>query len=112
MPCNYVRSRRQTAADRKREIERALAELERKLRERAVNLEIGRQGAVVFKGWRPNDRGGVSDVCAYRRLAQAGSWELRQAIKRAEARSGRRVNPQAVASGLHSHDGGETWARD
>lgn len=111
MPCDYVRNPRQTAADRKREVERTLKELERKLRERAVNIEIGRQGAVAFKGWK-RDRNDVTDVCAFRRLSQAGSWELRQSIKRAEAQSGKRVNPQAVASGLHSHDGGNTWSRD
>jgi hypothetical protein len=40
-----------------------------------------------------------------------GSPELRQAVARAEAMQGVKVNPQAVASGFHSHDNGLTWSK-
>lgn len=41
----------------------------------------------------------------------SNSWELRQAVARAEAQQGRKVNAHAVASGLHSHDGGKNWEK-
>ncbi len=34
------------------------------------------------------------------------------ALAKAEAQAGRTVDKQAVASGLHSHDGGKTWGKD
>jgi len=98
MPCDtYLRE-----AQIKREIE----ELERKLQENQVQLVIGENGAIAFQNW--DDRK-VSDVCAYNRLMVSGSWALQQAIAAAEMLSGRQVNAQQVASGVHCHDGGKTW---
>ena len=72
-----------------------------------VKVVIGRNGAIAFKGlWRSD---GVADVCAYRALSAENSVELRRAVARAEAIAGVKVNPQQVAQGTHSHDGGATW---
>lgn len=108
MPCDTVRRRQQTAQDRQREIDRSLAELERRIASGQVSISIGPDGAVAFNGWG-QERDGVTDVCAFTTLQNRGSWELRQAVARAEAMSGRKVNERAVAAGVHSHDGGTTW---
>lgn len=93
---------------RKREVKAALDRLERYLQTGSVRIQISPQGAVAFQGWRDRDR--VTDVCAYRTLMLKNSWPLKQAIARAEAMSGRKVNQRAVAAGVHSHDGGQTWS--
>jgi hypothetical protein len=108
MPCDTVRlSPGQTLAERMAQVKAALQRLEQKLQSGAVRLGIGPNGAVVFQGWA--DRDGVTDVCAYRSLAAENSWALRQAVARAEQFSGRKVNVNAVAAGVHSHDGGRSW---
>lgn len=74
-----------------------------------VQVVIGRNGGFAFKGWADADRSGVSDLCAYRALANRP--ELRRAVMRAESMSGTRLSAIAVATGVHSHDGGVTWSR-
>ena len=76
----------------------------------SVSVVVGRSGSVAFKGWSDAAREGVSDLCAYRAIANAP--EIRRALFRAEALSGNKLDPRAMASGLHSHDGGSTWSRD
>lgn len=109
MPCDTQLREGQTLQAREREVKAALDRLERYLQSGSVRVQIGPQGAVAFQGWRDRDR--VTDVCAYRTLALKSSWALKQAVARAEAMSGRKVNPQAVAAGTHTHDGGRTWSR-
>jgi hypothetical protein len=87
MPCDTVLEQNQTIEQRQRETKEALDRLERYLKNGTVQVKVGPQGAIVFQGWR--DRSGVS----------------------AQAMSGKRVNPKAVASGTHSHDGGRTWSK-
>jgi hypothetical protein len=99
-----------TPEQRQREVREALARLQERLRMGEVKLVIGPSGAVAFSGRTDAERDGVADACAFRKLQAQGSPELRQALARAEA-TGRKVNPQAMASGLHSHDGGKTWGR-
>lgn len=108
MPCDTVLSPEQTAAQRQREIDESLVELERRMSAGAVEIAIGPDGAVAFAGWGA-ERRGITDVCAFRTLASRDSWELRQAVARAEAMSGRRVSAAAVSAGVHSHDGGHSW---
>ena len=105
MPCDIQAN---LNAQRRRAVDESLARLKRALAANTVKVVIDRAtGALAFNGlWR---RDGVADVCAYRALAAAGSIELRQAVARAEALAGRAVNPQAVAQGTHSHDGGSSW---
>ena len=85
----------------------AIQRLDRALEGGTVRVSIGANGALAFKGiWR-ND--GVTDLCAYRALQSTSSAALRRAIARAEVTAGRQINPQAIAAGVHSHDGGGTW---
>lgn len=87
--------------------QQALSRLKGALLSGAVQAVIGRNGAIAFKGW--TDNAGVSDLCAYRALANTP--EMRRAVTRAEAMSGNRLSLIAVATGVHSHDGGATWSR-
>jgi hypothetical protein len=89
------------------QVEKAIRRLETQLGTGQVKVGIAPNGAVVFQGWA--DRDDIVDACAFRTLQAQSSFALRQAIARAEATSGRRVNANAVAMGLHSHDGGRTW---
>lgn len=107
MPCDSPRNSQQTAEEREREIIASLRRLEAQLTSNQVSIVISPEGAVCFAGWA--DRDGVSDVCAYHRLMAQGSFALANAIAQAEMMSGRQVNPAAVGSGVHSHDGGHTW---
>lgn len=88
----------------------AVQKLRARLASGAVSVVIGRQGGIAFKGWNASEREDVTDVCAYRALAASNSPELRRAIMRAEAMSGNKLNERAIASGLHSHDGGKTFS--
>lgn len=113
MPCDTVRVGESAWARERREasIEAALAALEADLERGVVSVVIDRaSGAVAFDGWASGSRSGVSDVCAFRRLELSSSMALKLAIERAELQAGRAVNREAVASGLHSHDGGRTWS--
>lgn len=107
MPCDTRLVDGQTLEGRNNQVKSALRRLEAALKGGTVKVNIGPNGAVAFQGWK--DRDDVSDVCAFRTLTAEGSWELRQAVAKAEAMTGRKVNPSAVGSGVHSHDGGSTW---
>ena len=85
---------------------------EKALGAQSVEVVIGADGAICFKGWAEASRRSVTDVCAYLTLSSRGSWDLRQAVARAETRTGRSVNRDAVTAGRHSHDGGGTWSVD
>jgi hypothetical protein len=107
MACDTVRRPNQTLQDRIAEVDRALKRLETSLTSGRVTVKVGPTGAVVIVGWA--DRDGITDACAYRSLTFQRSWALRQAVARAEALGGRKVNERAVLAGHHSHDGGKTW---
>jgi hypothetical protein len=109
MACYATLASNQTLAQRTTQVERALQRLEFYLKTGQVKINIGTSGAIVFSGW--GDRDGLSDTCAYRSLSVSSSWALKQAVARAEAMSGRKVNAQAVAAGVHSHDGGRTFEK-
>ena len=107
MACYTVARTGQTFVQREAEVKAALRRLETYLLSGKVQVGIAQNGAIVFKGWTDSDD--ITDTCAYRSLSHEGSWALRQAVARAEAMSGRKVNAMAVAAGHHSHDGGKTW---
>jgi hypothetical protein len=65
----------------------AIDRLNKALGEGTATLVIGATGGIAFGGW--TDRQGVSDLCAYRKLAATNSPELRRAMARAEVKSGR-----------------------
>lgn len=111
MPCDTVQQYEgQSEAAREEEVDKALERLERALTLGEVTVRVGPTGSIAFVGWE--DRGGLSDLCAYRKLSSRGSAPLRFATARAEAVAGRSVDDNAVAAGIHSHDGGRTWGKD
>ena len=109
MPCDVTPRRGQTFVQRISEVELALRRLEQSLQTGIVRIVIAPNGAVALAGWRLEERADLSDVCAVRSLTVQNSWQLRQAIAKAEAMQGRKVDVRAVAAGTHSHDGGRTW---
>lgn len=108
MPCDTY-FRRLSPEERKRQEEERLKSLAKALLEKRAKLVIAANGAVAFSGRSDDDRKAISDVCAYRKLKAAGSWELRQAVAAAQTATGRTVNEATLAAGTHSHDGGATW---
>jgi ABC-type uncharacterized transport system ATPase subunit len=109
MPCDTRLRQGQTLAERNQQIKSALKKLELALQQGRARVVIAPNGAVAFSGWQERDD--VTDACAYRVLTAESSSALRMAVARAQATSGRQVNPQAIAAGHHSHDGGRTWSR-
>lgn len=109
MPCYTNLKQGETLESRGETVKKALTRLEQALTQGRVGIKIAPNGAVAFTNWKQEERDDVTDVCAYRTLASQNSWALRQAVAKAEAQQGRKVNPHAVAAGHHSHDGGGTW---
>ena len=109
MACMSILAEGQSLASRIAETEKSLKRLETYLQTGTVRISISPQGAISFQGWRDSDR--ISDTCAFRSLSATNSWALRQAVMKAEAMSGRRVNLKAVAAGIHTHDSGRTWEK-
>lgn len=107
MACSTMRRAGQTARQREAQVRAAVARLERALTINQVGVKISERGAIAFAGW--TERDDVTDACAYRLLTSEGSWALRQAVARAEAQAGRKVDERLIAAGVHSHDGGKTW---
>lgn len=105
MPCETARLPNQTIAERKIEVREAMANLSKDLAAGKVKVVIGPTGAVAFTGWTQRNR--VTDNCAYRMIAAAGSPMAKAAIARAELLSGKSVNRQAVAHGHHAHAGSD-----
>jgi hypothetical protein len=99
----------QTPQQRKQQIETALERLNKALAIGEIKLKVGANGAVTFLGAAWLKKEGISDTCAYRKLLAQGSPALKQAQMAAERLAGRKVDAHAVAAGVHSHDGGNTW---
>lgn len=104
MPCDTRPNLTEEAKANQRD---ALARLQAALGAGSASIVISRQGAVAFNGWADAERAGLSDLCAFRRLANAP--ELRKALARAEAKAGMKLDRRMLAAGVHSHDGGATW---
>lgn len=109
MPCDTRLKRNQTIQQRAEEVRRAVLGLDKALAMGAVKPVIGAQGAIAFQNWTNENRDGVTDNCAYRRIMATGSVLAKMAIARAEQMAGRQVSVSAVGQGIHSHDGGKTW---
>lgn len=109
MPCDTKLKAGQSLSQRADEVRQVVSKLDAALQARRVRVVIGPQGAVAFQGLTDQERDGVTDACAYRRLMATGTALARAEIARAEAMSGRTVNKQAIGQGVHSHDGGKTW---
>ena len=118
MPCdtklkqNYKGlGRRQTISERATEIRSAVDRLSQGLAAGRVKAVVGPQGGIAFQGWTDQERDDVTDACAYRRLMVSGSSFAKQAVEKAELLAGRKVDRQALAQGVHSHDAGKSWHR-
>lgn len=111
MACETMRKPKQTIEERIAEIGRAVASLEKKIMSKAVKVVVDKKtGAIAFSGWQgAEERADVTDACAYRRIMATGSALTRAEIARAEQLAGRTVDRKALASGVHSHNGGKTW---
>jgi hypothetical protein len=109
MPCDTKLKPKQTIQQRAAEVRTMVGRLASALTAGRVKVRIGPTGGVAFDGLTSEERDGVTDACAYRRLMATGSPLAKAQIARAEQLAGRTINRQAVAHGHHSHDGGRTW---
>ncbi len=109
MPCDSRIPLGMTPPQRRKQIAQTIDALNKALIDKSVTVKIGANGAVAFVGW--GQRNSVTDVCAYRKLLASGSPGLRAALVIAERAAGRKVDPQAVAAGYHSHDDGKTFSK-
>jgi hypothetical protein len=110
MACETMLAPRQTLAQRKEQVRKAAAIIDRLIAQRKAGVKVGPQGAVTFTGISDSDRADMTDACIYRTLSRSGSAATKIAIQRAEQLAGRTVNRAALAAGVHSHDGGNTWS--
>lgn len=109
MACDLMLKPRQTPAQRKADVKRAIEKLDRLIVAGQVRVKIGPQGAVAFAAWSDVERDGVTDACAFRQIMATGSALARAKIAQAEQLAGRSVSRSVVGHGVHSHDGGKTW---
>lgn len=109
MACETMKAPNQTFAERIAEVRSVLGLVDRGLLKRKIKPVVGANGAITFTGLAAEDRRSVSDACIYRRIMATGSSLAKAEIARAEQLSGRSVNRQVLAAGVHSHDGGTTW---
>ena len=109
MPCDTQFLAQQTIAQRKEEIKKAIERLSKGLLDGKYQVKVGPKGGVVFVGFEGADRSRITDACAYRRIMVTGNSLVKAKIAQAEALAGRAVDKQALAHGVHSHDGGASW---
>lgn len=109
MACDTKLKAGQSVSQRAEEIRRAVSTLDAAIRAKRVRITVGPQGAIAFAGLSEQERDGVTDACAYRRLMATGTALARAEIANAERLAGRTVNRQVIGQGAHSHDGGKTW---
>ena len=103
-------TRRQTISERATEIRAVVAAADKLIAAGKVRPVVDRRtGAVALAGLDDKVRDDVTDACLYRRLLVTGSSAVKAALAKAEALAGRTVNRQAVAAGVHSHDGGASF---
>lgn len=109
MACDTRLKAGQTITERKAEVVKTVAAVQAALVAGKIKPVVGPKGSIAFEGLTDSDRNGVTDACIYRRLLTSGSALALAQIQRAEQIAGRGVDRQAVAQGVHSHDGGKTW---
>jgi hypothetical protein len=109
MVCETRLRPRQTAAQRAADVRKAAEAFVKGLAAGRIKVKVGPQGAIAFDGITEQERDGVSDACAYRKVMASNNALAKLAIKRAEILAGRGVSSEALAAGFHSHDGGVTF---
>lgn len=109
MPCDTRLKFRQTISQRAVEVKAVVEKISSALGRGTVKAVISRKGGITFTGLSDADRDAVTDACIYRRIMTSGSALAKHMIAKAEAQAGVTVDKKVIASGHHSHDGGETW---
>jgi hypothetical protein len=110
MPCDTRLKYRQTISERKAEVKRVISDVSSLVATGKVKPVIDKKtGAIAFQGLDDNIRDGVTDACVYRLMMVSGGALAKAKIAQAEALAGRTVNREALAAGVHSHDGGGSW---
>lgn len=107
MVCDLRLKQGQSISQRADEVRRAVERLSQGLAANRIKVKIGPQGAVAFEGFTDQERDGISDNCAYRRLLVQGSALAKAKISLAEHMAGRKVDKTAVAQGYHHHGDGK-----
>lgn len=107
MSCDTRLKPRQTIQERAREVRAALDQLVQALQAGRARIVWGPNNAITFAGWDATSKDGVTDACAFRMLQNNALGKA--LILKAELLAGRKVNPQALHQGIHSHDNGRTW---
>lgn len=105
MPCDTRLKPRQTLAQRKEEVRKDAQNIDKLVATKKVGVKVGPQGAVAFTGLSEEVRDGLTDACIYRMLSLTGSPQTKMEL----ARVAPLVSRSALAQGIHSHDGGQTW---
>ena len=109
MPCDTKLKANQTVKQRADEVRKAAERISAGLASGTVKVKVGPQGAIAFVGLAEEERDGITDACAYRRVMVSGSALAKAAIARAEQLAGRTVDKRVIGQGAHSHDEGRTW---
>lgn len=109
MPCDRKLKAGQSIQQRALEIRKVTERIASGISTGLFKVKVSPQGAIAFVGLTDEQRDGVTDACAYRRIMVSGSALAKQAILRAEMLAGRPVDKQVIGQGAHSHDGGRTW---
>lgn len=95
---------------RKAEVRQTVVDINSLISSGRVRVVVDkRTGAIAFQGFDENLRNGVTDACVYRMLMQTGSSITKMKIAAAEQLAGRAVSKEALAAGIHSHDGGQSF---
>jgi len=105
VPCDSRRLPGQSLTQRKEEIRTTIAKLSAAIIAGRVKPKVSKEGGIIFEGWLNQDRNRITDSCALRQVTATGSALALQAIQRAEILAGRKLDRQAIAQGLHTHDG-------
>ena len=109
MPCDRKLKAGQSVQQRADEVRKIVTKIDAAIAQGRVKPVVGKQGAIAFVGITDDERDGVTDACAYRRILVSGSALTKAALQRAELLAGRSVDKQVIGQGAHSHDGGRTW---
>lgn len=109
MACDTRLKQGQTISERKEEVREAVEKIAKGLAAGRIKAVVSKDGAIAFDGVSNDERNGLTDACAYRRIMVSGSATAKAALARAEQVAGRSISKQVIGQGMHSHDGGKTW---
>lgn len=112
MACEMQIRKEQTLEQRKDQIREAMKKVLAALVNKRVSIKVGKNGGIAFSGLTEEERADMTDACIYRRIMASNNTLAKMAVAQAEQIAGRQVDRVAVAHGLHSHDGGQTWHND